>query len=107
MPYVVTLEVKLGHSSDRDRPLRTALRSQLCSYLKEQRETHGIYVVGWFFCSIFSPKASNKMKTLSAAQRYFDTQARKLSNSEVVLAASIIDCSWPETAAFRVQRRKP
>ena len=106
-PHVVTIEVKLGHSSDSDRPLRTAMRSQLCSYLKEQRETHGIYVVGWFFCQIFPPKASNKMKTLSAARRYFDTQARKLSNSEFVLAASVIDCSWPETAASRVRRRKP
>lgn len=105
-PHVVTIEVKLGHSSDRDRPLRTAMRSQLCSYLKEQHETHGIYVVGWFFCPTFRPGALREMKTLSAARRYFDTQARKLSNSEFVLAVSVIDCSWPETATSRVRRRK-
>lgn len=105
-PYVVTIEVKLGHAKDDKRPLRTAMRSQLRTYLENQNETHGIYVVGWFFCPAFKPGALRDMKTLPAARRYFDTQARKLSVSGFVLAASVIDCRWPEAAASRARRKK-
>jgi hypothetical protein len=103
-PYVVTVEVKLGHSNDRDRPLRTAMRSQLRTYLENQNETHGIYVVGWFFCSIFPSGAPRDMKTLRSARRYFEAQARKLSKSGFVLAAAVIDCSWPTAIASRTRR---
>ena len=104
-PHVVTLEVKLGHSNDRDRPLRTAMRSQLRTYLENQNETHGIYVVGWFFSPAFRPSALRDMKTLAAARRYFDAQARKLSTSGIVLAAAVIDGRWPESTASRARRQ--
>ena len=82
------------------------MRSQLRAYLENQSETHGIYVVGWFFCPAFHPTALRDMKTLRAAQRYFDTQARKLSTAGFALAASVIDCGWPEATASRARRRK-
>jgi len=90
----VTLEVKLGHSADRERPIRTAMRSQLRAYLEKQNETHGIYVVGWFFCGAFRPSALRDLKSLRSAQKYFDAQAKKLSTDGYVLAASVIDCRW-------------
>ncbi len=105
-PYVVTLEVKLGHSNDRDRPLRRAMRSQLRAYLENQNETHGIYVVGWFFSPAFRPSALRDMKTLPSARRYFDSQARKLSTAGFALAASVIDCRWPKATASRARRLK-
>lgn len=104
--YVVTVEVKLGHSDDRDRPLRTAMRSQLRAYLQKQNETHGIYVVGWFFCPAFRPAALRDLKTPRASQKHFDTQARKLSTNGFVLAASVIDCRWLESTASRARRLK-
>lgn len=106
-PYVVTLEVKLGHSKDRERPLRTAMRSQLRAYLENQNETHGIYVVGWFFCPAFRPAALRDMKTLLAARRYFDAQARKLSTAGFALTAFVIDCRWPQSTAYRARNKKP
>ena len=105
-PHVVTLEVKLGHSNDRERPLRTAMRSQLRAYLENQNETHGIYVVGWFFSPTFRPSALRDMKTLLSARRYFDMQARKFSTTGFVLAAAVIDCRWPEATASRARRLK-
>lgn len=105
-PYVVTLEVKLGHSNDRDRPLRSAMRSQLRAYLENQNETHGIYVVGWFFGPTFGPGGLRDMKTARSAQRYFDAQARKLSTNRYVIAACVIDCRWPEATASRAPRKK-
>lgn len=104
--FAVTLEVKLGHSTDRDRPLRTAMRSQLRAYLENKHETHGIYVVGWFFCPAFRPTALRDMKTLSAARRYFGAQGRKLSAAGFSLAASVIDCRWPESTASRARSHK-
>jgi len=105
-PHVVTLEVKLGHSTDRNRPLRTAMRSQLRAYLENQNETHGIYVVGWFFCPAFRPTALRDMKTLPAARRYFASQAQKHSTAGFALTASVIDCRWPESTASRARRNK-
>ena len=105
-PHVVTIEVKLGHSNDRERPLRTAMRSQLRAYLENQNETHGIYVVGWFFSTTFRPSALRDMKTLRSARHYFDMQARKFSTSGLVLAAAVIDCRWPEPTASRARMLK-
>jgi hypothetical protein len=105
-PYVVTLEVKLGHSNDRKRPLRTAMRSQLRTYLENQSETHGIYVVGWFFCPAFRFRGLRDMKTLLSSRRYFDSQARRISTGGFAIAASVIDCRWPETIAARAHRKK-
>lgn len=106
-PYVVTIEVKLGHSKDRDRPLRTAMRSQLRTYLENQSETHGIYVVGWFFCSTFRSGAPADLRTLRSARNYFDAQARKLSKSGFVLTSSVIDCSWPTSISSRNRKISP
>ena len=100
-PHVVTLEIKLGHSKDRERPLRTAMRSQLRAYLENQNETHGIYVVGWFFSPTFRPNALRDLKTLPSARRFFDMQARKLSTAGFALTASVLDCRWPESPAIR------
>ena len=102
--FSVTLEVKLGHSTDRDRPLLKAMRTQLRAYLEKQNKTHGIYVVGWFFCSSFRPGGIPGMKSLSAAKKYFDAQAKKLSTEGYALAASVIDCRWLESTSVRARK---
>jgi hypothetical protein len=113
--YVVTLEVKLGHSDDRKRPLRTAMRSQLRAYLENHGETHGIYVVGWFFCPAFRSRGLRDMKTFVSARRHFARQAEKISTARFSIAAIVLDCRWPQPIASRAQtkqtaktgRRKP
>lgn len=104
--YVVTLEIKLGHSDDRKRPLRTAMRSQLRAYLENQNETHGIYVVGWFFCPAFRSRGLRDITTLSSAQRYFERQAKKISTAGFAIAAFVLDCRWPQPIASRARRKQ-
>jgi hypothetical protein len=100
--YVVTIEVKLGHSEDRLRPLRKAMRTQLRdSYLANSKESHGIYVVGWFFSSTFRPGGQRDLKSIAAARRYFRAQAQRLSTEHCFLEAFVIDCSLRESAASR------
>lgn len=105
-PWAVTVEVKLGHSKDRDRPLRTAMRSQLRAYLEKQNETHGVYVIGWFFCPAFRQRAPRGLKTLRVAQKHFDAQAQKLSMNGFSLAASVLDCRWLESTPSRFRRKR-
>jgi len=103
--FAVTLEVKLGHSKDRERPLLKAMRTQLRAYLEKQNKTHGIYVVGWFFCNSFRPGGITGMQSPDAAQKYFDAQAKKLSKDGYALSAPVIDCRWLESTS--VHARKP
>ena len=105
-PFSVTLEVKLGHSKDRLRPLLKAMRSQLRDmYLANQNETHGIYVVGWFFGPAFRSGGLRNLKSLVAAKKWFASQAQRLSTDGHVLKAIVVDCRLRESAASRSKRR--
>lgn len=93
--FAVTIEVKLGHSKDRERSLRKAMQTQLRdTYLRKRNETHGIYVVGWFFCPTFRPRGLRDFKTVASAKKYFAAQAAKLSRDHYKIAAFVMDCCW-------------
>ena len=93
--FAVTIEVKLGHSKDRERSLRKAMQTQLRdTYLRKRNETHGIYVVGWFFCPTFRPRGLRDFKTVASAKKYFMAQAAKLSRDGYKIAAFVMDCCW-------------
>jgi len=105
--YVVTVEVKMGHSKDEERPLKAAMQTQLRdNYLKKLNETHGIYVVGWYFCQHFRPGGIVDMKTIASAEKYFGTQAIKLSKDGYRLGASVIDCRWLSSITAKSSMRK-
>ncbi len=101
-PFAVTIEVKLGHSKDEQRSLRKAMQTQLRdTYLRKRNETHGIYLVGWFFCQSFRSSGLRDIKTLGAAQKHFKAQAEKLSRDGYNIAAFTLDCRWLGKVAIR------
>lgn len=99
--FSVTVEVKLGHSKDKHRPLKKAMQSQLRDgYLKKLNETHGVYVVGWFFCGVFNAAGLRDMKTLTAARKFFASQAAKVSTPPFQIASIVLDCRWRKSAGL-------
>lgn len=104
-PYSVIIEVKLGHSKDKLRPVREAMQTQLRdTYLANLRQSHGIYVVGWFFCPVFRSRGLSDMRTINAAQSYFHSQAQVHSTDGYSLAACVLDCRFHDGISARATR---
>jgi len=105
-PLAVTLEVKLGHSTAVQAKMETQLRDQ---YLVTLRETHGIYVVGWFFGEHYRPRTKFQRQSPKEAQSFFDEQARSLSTGGYYIVAKVLDCALRVSSRHNArtgQRRK-
>jgi len=79
--------------------LTTAMETQLVQrYLRDSSCTHGLYLVGWFRCSLWDGDDGRQGDTPSYdkthAQSLLDTQATLLSNQQGVhVRAVVIDTS--------------
>jgi predicted NACHT family NTPase len=66
-------------------------------YLKNNRCNYGIYLVGWFNCSLWDPKDYRKKQSpklsLHKAREFFDVQALQLTNGAKVIKAFILNTS--------------
>ena len=107
VPYSVIIEIKQGHATDKNRPLRESMRLQLRdTYLANSRMTHGIYVVGWYFCPAYRPRGLPKMSTLENARDFFKHQASHLSVNGFSLVSIVLDCRWKESITARAKRAR-
>lgn len=106
-PYSVTLEVKQAHGNDRDRPVRESMRLQLCdTYLANTGGTHGIYIVGWYFCPAYRPRGRTDMKTIAEARAYFGEQAKQLSTGRLSIISIVLNCAWRDSITAQAKRSK-
>jgi hypothetical protein len=106
-PYCVTIEVKQAHGTDKHRPVLESMRLQLRdTYLAISRGTHGIYIVGWYFCPAFRPGGLRNIRTIEAARTYFALQAADLSTGDFSIASAVLDCGWKDSITARAKRAK-
>ena len=106
-PFSVTIEIKQAHGTDKNRPVRESMRLQLRdTYLASSGGTHGIYVVGWYFCPVYRPHGISAMKTIEKARTYFAHQAKQLSIDGFSLTSAVIDCGWKDSITARAKRAK-
>jgi hypothetical protein len=90
----VIIEVKGCWNRDQ----KTAMKKQLADqYLTNNDCTHGIFLLAWFLCSIWTPKDSRKSKvqfeTRASAERFFSKQAEALSAEPIHLRAFVLDAT--------------
>jgi hypothetical protein len=83
-----------------NREIRTAMETQLVNrYLKDNDCRHGIYLVGWFLCDVWSKRDSRwravKFKTLNDLNDYLTRQARRVSRDGNQIRAVVLDVSIP------------
>ena len=107
----VTIEVKQAHATDQDRPVLESMKLQLRdTYLTRRRTTHGIYIVGWYFCPAFRPRGHLRgrpdLKSIETARAYFDSQAKEISIGDFSLKSAVLDCRWLDSISARVKRAK-
>lgn len=100
----VIIEVKGCWNPDQ----KTAMQDQLVNrYLAQNDCTHGIFLLGWFLCSTWSRKDSRrrqvKFANRSEAEKYFRTEAERLSKPPVQLRSIVLDATIP---AIRRSPRK-
>ena len=61
-------------------------------YLKQNRITNGLYLVGWFYCKLWElPPA--KLSNIKKACDTFEKQAFDLSDDQYEIKAFVLDCS--------------
>ncbi len=85
----VTLVVETKGCWHKD--VTSAIRTQLKDrYLARYKSTHGLYVVGWFFCDHFKPRLRTG-KTLLTKE--LKEQAMTLSNQNVSIDCVVLDCT--------------
>ena len=105
--FSTTIEVKQAHATDKHRPMRESMRLQLReTYLASSRSTHGIYVVGWYFCPAFRPRGLPDLRTIEEARAYFARQAEGLSTHGFSIASTVLDCGWRDSITARAKRAK-
>lgn len=88
----VTIEVK----GCWNRELKTAMKTQLrYRYLAERPTTHGLYLVGWYFCNLWDDEDPRKAKTpkwsLDEARTFFKNQSAELSQDGKTPRAFVLD----------------
>jgi hypothetical protein len=81
--------------------LNSAMQDQLANrYLEESQCRHGLYLIGWYFCSQWDENHNPKKRALSltqefrdidSAQRHFDEQALGLSQDGKYLRAFVMN----------------
>lgn len=83
----VVVEVKGCWNEEMD----TAMETQLCGrYLAKYKGSFGLYLVGWFYCSHYSPsKGGNRQKV----EENLRAQADRLTKGERKINFLILDCS--------------
>ncbi len=89
-----------------NRDLLTSMEAQLSEqYLTNNAIHEGIYLVGWFLCSVWKePDAGRAARArrwqldFDAACRKFEQQATDLSRGGRRLSAFLVDARWPEQA---------
>lgn len=74
----------------------TAMKTQLVErYLRDNPCRHGLYVVGWFCCSLWDdadPKKKQSPKwSVEEARMEFDRQAKELSANGLVIRSVVLD----------------
>jgi hypothetical protein len=91
----VIIEVKLS----KNRELWTAMEHQLVvRYLAENRNRHGLYLVGWYACSHWNettPLPGEGRVPLARARAFLAEQARSLSQNGVEVRAFVLDAALP------------
>lgn len=91
-PIRVIIEVKgCWHGK-----LKTAMKEQLVGkYLKESTCRHGLYLVAWFSCPLWSDrdyrKADTPKWTLVEARQEFTAQAKTLTTGDLVIKAFVVN----------------
>jgi hypothetical protein len=90
----VTIEVKgCWH-----RELKSAMKDQLVDrYLRDKKCSHGIYLVGWFYCAEWSDEARKQdcPKSRDELVEMLTTQAEELTTGALTVHCSILDVQWP------------
>ena len=102
--WSVIIEVKTGHSADRDRPLRRSMRIQLRdTYLKDSGTTHGIYVVGWFLSGIHT--AASRYEVARSRAQVLRCPSQEIIHRRLCTCRIVLDCRWRESITARARRR--
>lgn len=87
----VVCEVKGCWNSD----LYTSMKNQLVDrYLKEQKISHGIYLVGYFDCAKWDPgiRHYSRRHSLNELRYDLENQASLLSNEDYKVTSIVLDC---------------
>jgi hypothetical protein len=102
----VTIEVKgCWH-----RELKSAMKDPLVDrYLRDKRCSHGIYLVGWFYCTAWSDEARKQdcPKSRDDLLEVLIAQAAELSSGTLTVHCSILDVRWPLELSAREQQELP
>jgi hypothetical protein len=90
----VIIEVKGCWNPDQ----KTAMQEQLVNrYLAQNDCRHGIFLLGWFLCNTWSSKDSRrrqvKFANRSEAEKYFRSEAGRLSRPPIQLRSIVLDAT--------------
>ena len=101
----VIIEVKGCWNPDQ----KGAVESQLVNrYLAQNDCTHGMFLLAWFVCSRWNNKDRRRGKvpfaTKQMAQRYFDAEAKRLSDDRIRIESILLDVTVPSRRR-KVSRR--
>jgi hypothetical protein len=86
-PLSIVIEVKGCWHKEVTTAMATQLRDR---YMAKHKSTHGLYVVGWFFCTHYRPRTRT---TKGQIERRLTTQANHLTDAQVVLRSLVLDCT--------------
>lgn len=90
-----TVEVKGSWNNG----LKTSMRTQLCErYLLDNKCTHGIYLIGWFYCNRWTDEsrkddAASNGTDLSEMRVIYEAQAQERSRDGIRVDSMVLDLS--------------
>lgn len=99
--FGIIIEVKGCWHKEVNTAMETQLRDR---YLVKHSYTHGIYVVGWFYCEAWSNKRDSRRKahpeafrtqTRKDVQAVFEKQAEDISSGAMNIRAFVLDATLP------------
>ena len=106
--YSAIVEVKFCKSKDVGKKMET----QLVDYVRNQRNTCGIYLVCWVSDEGTSRRSTFQRLGISKAAKYLERQARRISGEGFAIASVVVDCRKPAApskigALRELSRRNP
>jgi hypothetical protein len=78
--------------------LKTAMKDQLVDrYLKIEGSTHGLYLVGWFFCAAWANEARKRRCPESQEElvQSLLAQAEEATTGGITVRSVVLDARWP------------
>jgi len=101
-----TITVVIESKGCWNKELKTAMEAQLLKrYLIDDQHRFGLYLVGWFYCDLWSASDYRKKQTpeltIAEAQVIFDTQAMDLSKDGRYIKALVLNSSLPKKKSER------